>query len=116
MLHKIIATAAWTAFAAIVFVTVSPLDMRPSFTYDPNIERFAAFAFVGLMFGLAYPRRLVVDASFVMMAAGVLETFQLMTPDRHGHVADAFVKAAGGAFGVAIALIVSIIVKRRKDQ
>ena len=116
MFHKFVAIAAWTALAVIVFVTVSPIDMRPSITYDPNIERFAAFAFVGLLFGLAYPRRLVVDASFVMIVAGVLETLQLITSDRHGHVADAFVKAAGGAFGVAIALIVSIIVKRRKDQ
>jgi hypothetical protein len=114
MVHRALTIAAWTAFALIVFVTVSPIDMRPVVTADPDIERFAAFALLGLLFGLAYPRRLVVDASFVMIAAGVLEAFQLMTPDRHGHIADAFVKAAGGAFGVAIALIILIILGRRK--
>jgi hypothetical protein len=82
MLHKLLAAAAWTALALIVFLTVSPLDMRPVVTADPNIERFVAFALVGMLFGLAYPRRLVVDASFVMIAAGVLEAFQLITRDR----------------------------------
>jgi hypothetical protein len=116
MLHKLLAAAAWIALALIVFLTVSPLDMRPVVTADPNIERFAAFALVGLLFGLAYPRRLVIDASLVMIAAGVLEAFQLMTRDRHGHIADAFIKAAGGAFGVAMALMILIMLDRRKAR
>jgi hypothetical protein len=64
MLHRLLATAAWTAFALIVFSTISPLSMRPVATADPNIERFAAFALLGFLFGLAYPRRLAVDATF----------------------------------------------------
>jgi hypothetical protein len=116
MLHKLLATAAWAALALIVFLTISPLDMRPVATTDPNIERFAAFALVGLLFGLAYPRRLVVDAAFVVIAAGLLEAFQLITRDRHGHLADALVKAAGGAFGVALALMVLILLERRKAR
>ncbi|MFZ3374438.1 MAG: hypothetical protein WA183_02680 [Chthoniobacterales bacterium] len=110
MLHRLLATAAWTAFALIVFFTISPLNMRPGVTADPNIERFAAFALVGLLFGLAYPRRLAVDASFVVVAAGVLEMLQLAIPDRHGHMADALVKAVGGAFGVAAAALIGLIV------
>jgi hypothetical protein len=113
MPHRLLAAAAWTAFALIVFVTISPIEMRPVVTADPNTERFAAFALLGLLFGLAYPRRLAVDASFVIVAAGVLETFQLMIRDRHGHAADALVKAAGGAVGVAMALIILIMLERR---
>jgi hypothetical protein len=75
MLHRLLAIAAWTALALIILVTVSPLEMRPVVTADPNIERFATFAVLGLLFGLAYPRRLVIDASFVVVAAGVLEAF-----------------------------------------
>ena len=115
-MHKLLAIAAWTAFTLIVFLTIAPLDMRPVVTADPNIERFVAFALVGLLFGLAYPRRLLADASLVMIAAGVLETFQLITRDRHGHIADAFVKAAGGAFGVAMALMILIMLERRKAR
>jgi hypothetical protein len=114
MLHRFLAIAAWTALALIIFVTVSPQEMRPVVTTDPNIERFGAFAVLGVLFGLAYPRRLVIDASFVVLAAGVLEAIQLVTRDRHGHLADAFVKAAGGAFGVAVALIILIVIDRRK--
>jgi VanZ like protein len=114
MLHRFLAIAAWTALTLIIFVTVSPQEMRPVVTTDPNIERFAAFAVLGVLFGLAYPRRLVIDASFVVLAAGVLEAIQLVTRDRHGHLADAFVKAAGGAFGVAMALIILIVIDRRK--
>jgi hypothetical protein len=116
MLHKLLATAAWAALALIVFLTISPLDMRPVATADPDIERFAAFVLVGLLFGLAYPRRLVVDAAFVMTAAGVLEALQLITRDRHGHIADALVKASGGAFGVAMALMILPILERRKAR
>jgi hypothetical protein len=116
MLHRLLATAAWTAFALIAFFTISPLSMRPVVTADPNIERFAAFAIVGVLFGLAYPQKLAVDASFVIVAAGVLETLQLMIRDRHGHMADALVKAAGGAFGVAMALVILIVAERRKAR
>lgn len=116
MPHRLLSAAAWTAFALIVFVTISPIEMRPVVTSDPNIERFAAFALLGLLLGLAYPRRLVVDASFVVAVAGVLETFQLITRDRHGHAADAFVKAAGGAFGVAVALLILIALERRNAR
>jgi hypothetical protein len=116
MLHRLLATAAWTAFALVVFFTISPLSMRPVVTANPNIERFAAFALVGLLFGLAYPRRLAIDATFVILAAGVLETFQMMIRDRHGHVADALIKAAGGTFGVAMALTILIMVERRNAR
>jgi hypothetical protein len=116
MLHKLLMTAAWIALALIVFVTLSPLETRPVITENPNIERFAAFALVGLLFGLAYPRRLAVDASFIVIVAGVLEALQLMTRDRHGHIADAFVKAAGGGCGVAMALVVLVVAERRKAR
>jgi hypothetical protein len=54
MLHKLLATAAWSALALIVFVTVSPIDLRPVAMADPNIERFAAFALLGLLFGFKH--------------------------------------------------------------
>lgn len=115
MLHKLLATTAWAALAVLVFVTISPLDLRPVVTANPNIERFAAFAIVGLLFGFAYPRSLALDAVFIVIAAGTLEALQFITPDRHGHIADALVKAAGGAFGVMLALIISLTAQRRKN-
>jgi hypothetical protein len=44
----------------------------------------------------------------------VLEMLQLVIPDRHGHMADALVKAAGGAFGVAAAALIALVVAERR--
>jgi hypothetical protein len=76
MLHKLLAVAAWSALGLLIFVTISPLETRPVVAENADIERFAAFTIVGLLFGLAYPRRLAIDASFVVIAAGALETLQ----------------------------------------
>jgi hypothetical protein len=65
---------------------------------------------------LAYPQRLMAYTSFIIFAAGVLEALQLMTRDRHGRIADAIVKAVGGTFGVAVALIILIVAERRKTE
>jgi hypothetical protein len=48
----------------------------------------------------------------VVAAAGVLETLQLVMQDRHGHLLDALVKAAGGVFGTGIAFVVVFMAER----
>jgi VanZ family protein len=110
--HRLLAAAAWIAFGVIVFATLSPLNLRPTATRDPNLERFVAYALLGLLFGLAYPRRLVACLLLVVAAAGVLETLQLVMQDRHGHLLDALVKAAGGVFGIGIAFVVVLMAER----
>jgi hypothetical protein len=83
-----------------------PTGCQPS----AQLERFAAFATVGVFFGLAYPRRLVLDWSFLIAAAGMLEGAQRLTSDRHGHLRDAVAKALGGTFGIGAALLVLAVV------
>ena len=56
MSRKFIIVAAWTVFAGIAFVTLSSTGLRPRIA-DPNLERFAAFAMLGLLLGMAYPGR-----------------------------------------------------------
>lgn len=56
MSRKFITVAAWVVFAGIAFVTLSPIGLRPHIA-APNLERFAAFAMLGLLFGMAYPGR-----------------------------------------------------------
>lgn len=101
MSHKIFTAAAWAILALIVFVTLSPISLRPHFE-DVSIERAGAFAAVGLLFGLAYPKRLWLVLSLVIGTAFVLEALQHLTPDRHGHLSDAVVKFVGGVVGVGI--------------
>jgi hypothetical protein len=48
--------AAWAVFAGIAFVTLSSSGLRPNIA-NPNLEQFGAFALLGVLLGLAYPRR-----------------------------------------------------------
>ena len=109
-------TAAWFSVVAIAYATLthvgfvyaiyfklSPFLMWPAMQTYAHFEHVIAFAFVGALFGFAYPRRLIVVCSIVFGAAALLEILQTMTPDRHGTLVDAFEKMAGGALGIALA-------------
>lgn len=102
MYHKLVATAAWLSLVFIVFATLSPIDLRPQVA-GVGLERFAAFVLTGLLFGLAYPRRLGLVVVLVLCGACILEMSQLITPDRHGRIPDLLVKMAGGSVGVLAA-------------
>jgi hypothetical protein len=115
MLHKVIAATAWIMLAFIAFATLSPLALRPEIA-DPNLERFGAYALAGSLMALAYPRHLIRVALFVVGAAIVLEVLQLVTPDRHGQLANAVVKAVGGLAGVAAACIVLYLTRANVDR
>ncbi len=106
MPHKIITIIAWAILAFIVFATLSPIGLRQHFE-DVSVERFGAFAIAGLLFGLAYPKRLWMVLLLVVSAAFLLEALQHLTPDRHGHVSDAIVKFVGGVVGVGSAWLVN---------
>jgi xanthine/uracil permease len=101
MIQKASIVAGWLALAFIVYATLSPIDDRPVIA-APQVEHFVAFAFVGFAFALAYPKRLVLIATLILISAFGLEAMQLLTPDRHGRLIDALVKAAGGLCGVGI--------------
>jgi hypothetical protein len=68
-----------------------------------HFEHVIAFAFLGAMFGLGYPKRPLLAFGTVVGTAAVLEILQTMTPDRHGTLTGALEKMAVGAAGIAIA-------------
>ncbi len=99
MVQRVSIIAGWLALAFIVFATLSPINDRPVIA-GKQLEHFAAFAVVGLAFGLAYPRRVFLVAAIILISAFGLEALQLLTPDRHARMLDALVKAAGGVCGI----------------
>jgi VanZ family protein len=101
MIQKISTALGWLTLGFIVFATLSPLADRPSVA-GPHLEHFAAFAVMGLAFGLAYPNRILFVVALVVGMALGLEALQLLTPDRHARAADAFVKALGGISGISM--------------
>ncbi|MGO8909669.1 MAG: VanZ family protein [Bradyrhizobium sp.] len=108
MIQRIADIAGWLALAFIVYATLSPIEARPGLT-SPHLEHFAAFALMGFAFALAYPSRVLLVVVIVVGAAVGLEMLQLLTPDRHGRVADALVKALGGVCGISFGQLVSFL-------
>lgn len=115
MVRKLAVFAAWATFGLICFVTLSPLGLRPG-TGSVGPERFAAYALLGSLFVIAYPRHFVRVASFILIAAFGLELMQHLTPDRHGHLIDAMEKIVGGLAGCSVARLVQIVISWFTDQ
>jgi len=115
-IFRIITAAAWLSIIAIAYATLtrvgfvyaiyyklSPILMRPEMKIYAPLEHIIAFTFMGALFGLAYPQRMVTVCCIVFGGAILLEILQTLTPDRHGTLIDALEKMAGGAVGISIA-------------
>jgi VanZ like family len=105
MLQKLIAAAAWACLAFIVFATLSSIQARPVVAggHFAAVERFGAYAVLGLLLYLAYPRHLAFVCMTVFATAIILELLQTLTPDRHGRLLDAIEKLLGGTAGLLVA-------------
>lgn len=99
------AALAWFSLVFIAYATLNPLQQRPHAFSSAALERLVAFAFLGFMFLIAYPRRLTCVCSLVVGSAGLLEFLQTLTPDRHARLIDAFEKIAGGSVGIFAASV-----------
>jgi hypothetical protein len=108
MVHRITALAAWATLVFICFVTLSPIGLRPG-TGAVGLERFAAFALLGVLFVWAYPRRFARLILFLILVVFGLEASQHLTPDRHGHLLDAIEKAAGALGGACFAGLMQVL-------
>jgi VanZ family protein len=100
MFQKLLKFAAWAGLCVIAYSTLSPLGDRPILLTSSKLEHVAAFAVLGTLFCLAYPRRTLAVLLIVLGSAALLELLQLLTPDRHARTLDALQKIAGGAAGV----------------
>jgi glycopeptide antibiotics resistance protein len=105
---------AWTSLALIAFATLGPIDLRPTSSFSPSIERFFAFAAVGFAFAMAYPKRFWLTMAVVLGAAMMLEILQIVSPSRHGRLFDALVKMSGGAIGLMIGWLLQRFGKHSK--
>ena len=99
-ISKLAAILAWLALAAIVFVTVSPIALRPHDLLPVEVDRALAFCLLSTLFVVAYPRYWIVVALATVLGAGAIEMLQAFSPSRHPRLDDALVKAAGACIGV----------------
>jgi hypothetical protein len=105
-MSRVVITLAWACFALICFLTLSPVNFRPHIFLSSGLDRCAAFAALGFLLGIAYPRRLLAISVLVIGGAVVLEALQFLRPDRDARLIDLIVKAAGGEGGIIAAAAV----------
>jgi hypothetical protein len=105
MVQRIAALAAWATLVFISFVTLSPIGLRPQ-TGEVGLERFGAFALLGVLFVWGYTRHFASLILFLTFVVFGLEALQHLTPDRHGHLIDAMEKAAGASGGACFARLI----------
>jgi uncharacterized membrane protein HdeD (DUF308 family) len=99
-MQRYAAVPAWGLLACIAYISISPVDVRTSFSYWASVERGAAFAVLGILFFLAYSRSLLFVCLIVIGSAALLEIAQFVTSDRHARAIDAMEKIAGGCLGI----------------
>lgn len=97
--------AFWGLLAALAFVTLSPIGLRPE-VGPADLERACAYAAFGVLAGLAYPRQRIAILAMVVVAAGMLELGQELSASRHARFADFLVKAGSGVAGWCLASLV----------
>jgi len=120
MLKKLTPIAAWFAWLMlgfIVYATLSPLRERPSLLANETslsvvIERFGAYGLMGLLFGVAYTRRLALVILVVLGSAIGLELLQLFIADRDARLIDVVEKMTGGIAGIGASQMLYALTQR----
>ena len=112
MTARLIKLAAWLCLGSIIFVTVSPIGLRPRDVMPVNLDRALAFSVMAGLFTVAYPRHWLAILLLTTSGASLIEGLQFLSPTRHAHLSDAMFKAAGAAVGVVIAKILMLFAPR----
>jgi VanZ family protein len=98
---------AWLLLAFIIFVTISPIGLRPHTITTVDLDRAAAYMLAGLVFALAYPKQWKLVAILLLVGAFAIEFLQYLSPSRHARVHDADVKAIGAAVGLVAGWLIN---------
>jgi VanZ family protein len=126
-LRGFIIVAAGASLAAVVYVTLSQLELiyrlyyllapflnYPSMRTYATMEHLAAYGIIGMLLSAVYPRSALRVCFFLFLFIAGLEVMQLLTPDRHGTIHDAVEKMIGGAAGVF--LMTSALIWKRSRR
>ncbi len=100
MTSRLLRPLAWLLLAAIIFVTVSPIDLRPHTITTVDGDRALAYVVAGFVFAIAYPRHWKLVALLLIFGALAIEFLQYLSPTRHARLHDVVVKAAGATLGI----------------
>ncbi|MBX5253613.1 VanZ family protein [Rhizobium sp. NLR4b] len=107
MIFKFASPLAWLLLALILFVTVSPIGLRPNTVTTVDADRGTAYVLLGLSFALAYPKQWKLVAVLLIVGAVAIEYLQYFAPTRHPRLHDAGIKAMGAALGLVAGWVIN---------
>jgi len=106
--------AAFAAIALVVVLTLGPVGLRSMSPINPLFDRALAYAVIGFLLIISFPRhpwRVVIGVLALIVA---LEAGQGFRPDRHGRVPDVIEKTVGAGIGIAAATGALWMLRRRR--
>jgi hypothetical protein len=89
------------ALVLLILIGLGPAKWQPRSGLGWEIDHFAGYLVITLMFCLAWPRPLVVGAGLIVFAAA-LEALQAIPPDRSSNVFAALYSASGVIAGALL--------------
>ena len=111
---KIARIAALAAILLVVVLTLGPVGLRSMSPVPAVFDRALAYAVIGFLLILSFPRhpwRVLIGVLALIVA---LEAGQGFRPDRHGRVPDVIEKTVGAGFGIAAAAGTLWMLRRRR--
>ncbi|MDB5501298.1 MAG: hypothetical protein JWR89_1200 [Tardiphaga sp.] len=114
MVQKLLIALVCICIAGIAAVTLAQVGLRPHLFSYPSLDRVFAFAVLGLLLGLALPRRLPMVLAVLIAGAIALELLQFVRADRDPRFFDAIAKIVGAVAGVGVAWGLAEIMRRRR--
>lgn len=97
--QKVMRPLAWLVLGGIVFVTVSPINLRPHTVTTVDFDRALAYAVTGFIFVLGYPKQWKLIVVLLAFGAIAIEALQYLSPSRHARLHDGIIKGIGAALG-----------------
>jgi VanZ family protein len=94
---------AWLVLGGIVFVTISPINLRPHTVTTVDFDRALAYAVTGFIFVLGYPKQWKLIVLLLAVGAMAIEALQYISPSRHARFHDGLIKGIGAAIGAMAA-------------
>ncbi|MCJ8520965.1 hypothetical protein ABID21_004008 [Pseudorhizobium tarimense] len=99
MTDRTLKIIALLSLGAVLFMTVSPIDVRPNDLVSVTIDWVGAYAVMAMLFVVAFPRHWLLTATAMMLSGAVIELLQYLSSTRHPSAADAPIEAFGAGAG-----------------
>jgi VanZ family protein len=104
--------AAWFLIAIITVLSFIPPGYRPVTPVPHNVEHLSIFLPTGLVLGVGYRRRHLLQSLALVLYSAAVELIQLEISGRHGRLTDFLVNAVSACLGIGLAVLIPWVAQR----